>query len=421
MTETNEILKEAVPLLVAGLGGLAVGIEREWSAKVLSKEERFAGVRTFLLLGLSGALGELLILHSAVAAGSILMGGVVLLIISAYSFTAYRNRIDATTEVAALIVFAAGALAAAGQLTLASALNALTVLVLVEKSRMHGLVYRLQSMELEAATRFAVMALVILPLLPTGPFGPAPGFRPRSLWVIVLIFSGLNFAAYIARKMIGAQRGYRVAGLLGGLISSTGVTLNFSRESRNEPSVKKALAYGVIGACTILLLRVPVILFLFNRPIAIATLPYMSIPFLAGLLIILFSLRVDEGSAEGQSLPNPLQLHSAITLAALFQLGLYLVSFISNKYGASGTLISAAFLGLTDVDALIFTMINIGNDPSRVALAAESIALGVISNTLLKLILALSIGKGEFRRIVGIGLSILLFASIVTLIVVKNM
>lgn len=420
MADYDLILRDGIALLVAGLGGLAVGIEREWSAKVQQKEERFAGVRTFLLIGLSGALGELLVRHSAVTAGSILMGGVALLILCAYGFTALRLHVDATTEVAALIVLGAGAFAAAGQLTLASALNALTALVLIEKSRMHSLVYRLQSMELEAATRFAVMALVILPLLPTGPYGPDPGFRPRNLWIIVLIFSGINFAGYIARKTIGAQRGYRVTGMLGGLISSTGVTLNFARESRNESSVKKALAYGVIGACTVLLMRVPLILFVFNRPVAIATLPYMSIPFLVGLFLILFSLRGEEGSAESQSLSNPLQLRSAITLAALFQLGLYLVSFISTRYGTGGTRLSAALIGLADVDALMFTMISIGKDPSRVALAAQSIAIGVISNTLLKLILALSIGKGEFRKIAGFGLILLLLASVAAVILAIN-
>lgn len=413
MTDLPQTFQEAIPLLVAGLGGLAVGIEREWSARAEGRAERFAGVRTFLLIGLSGGLGGLLIKHSMSIAGAALMAGAVLLIVSAYFVTAFRGHIDATTEVAALLVFGAGAFAAAGQLTLASAINALTALVLVEKSRMHALVYRLQSMELEAGARFAVMALVILPLLPPGPFGPSPGFRPRALWAMVLIFSGLNFTAYIARKVIGPERGYRAAGLLGGLVSSTGVTLTFARESRSESSMKKALAYGVIGACTILMLRVPLLLTVFNRPMALSIVPYVVIPFITGALLFLRSFRTEEGSKDMPALPNPLGLKSAMTMAVLFQGGLYLVSFVSERFGNAGTFVTAALLGLTDVDALIFSMINLTFDPSDVTVAVQAIAIGAISNTFLKFILALTIGKGEFRKIAGTGLAILLAAAIV--------
>ena len=95
--------------------------------------------------------------------------------------------------------------------------------------------------ELEAAARFAVMAVVILPLLPEGPYGPAGGIRPRELWALVLLFAGLSFAGYIARRVVGAKHGYPVAGLLGGLMSSTSVTLAFSRASRDEPKASLAL------------------------------------------------------------------------------------------------------------------------------------------------------------------------------------
>lgn len=417
MENYPKFMEEAIPLLVAALGGLLVGIEREWSARIDGHTERFAGVRTFLLIGISGVLGVFLMKHGAVIAGGALMAGITLLIVCAYFVSAYRGRIDATTEVAALLVFGAGAFAGMGQLTLASGINALTALVLVEKTRIHGLVYRLQSLELEAAARFAVMALVILPLLPIGPYGPAPGFRPRSLWIMVLIFSGLNFAGYIARRTIGPERGYRLAGLLGGLISSTGVTLTYARESRRQETIGRALAYGVIGACTILLARVPAVLMIFNPSMALAVIPYMAIPFMTGAVLFLVSRRQPTISGELPPPPNPLDLKSAMLMATLFQAGLYLLAFEAQQFGDTGILVTAALLGLMDMDALTFAMISLGTDPQQAPIAGQAIAVGVLSNTALKTILAASIGKGQFRRTAGVSLAILTAACAAGLLV----
>ena len=161
----SELAQTLVRLAVAAIGGLAVGIEREWSAKLEKKGTRFGGVRTFLLLGLLGGIAPV-VGAEAPGAGLLLLGAGAALVAFAYLTTAWRGAIDATTEVAGVVVLAAGALAGTGQLVLASAVFATVALVLVEKSRMHAAVERLRSEELEAAARFAVLALVILPLLP---------------------------------------------------------------------------------------------------------------------------------------------------------------------------------------------------------------------------------------------------------------
>jgi uncharacterized membrane protein (DUF4010 family) len=112
----------------------------------------------------------------------------------------------------ALVVIAAGVVAGAGVHQLASGVIAVTTLLLVEKSRLHSLVARLDDITLRAAARFAVMALVVLPLLPDGPYGPLGGIRPRELWALVLFFSGLSFVGYFARRVAGPGRGYLVTG-----------------------------------------------------------------------------------------------------------------------------------------------------------------------------------------------------------------
>ena len=131
------------------------------------------------------------------------------------------------------------------------------MLLLVEKSRLHSLVRKIDDVGLRSGVRFAVMALVVLPLLPEGPFGPFGGVRPRQLWLLVLFFSGLSFAGYVARRIAGTGRGYLVTGLLGGLVSSTNVTFTFARSSRTDPALEGALALGAVAANAMLFPRLP--------------------------------------------------------------------------------------------------------------------------------------------------------------------
>ena len=143
-----------------------------------------------------------------------------------------------------------------GPFRLASAIIALETLLLVEKSRLHALVQRIDDVELRAGVRFAVMACVILPLLPEGPYGPLGGIRPRELWALVLFFSALSFLGHVARRLVGPGHGYLVTGLIGGLVSSTNVTFTFARLSRGDPALERALAFGAVGANAVLYPRV---------------------------------------------------------------------------------------------------------------------------------------------------------------------
>ena len=191
---------EAVRLLIAALGGAAVGLERQWSGHAEGPAARFAGIRTFTMLGTVGGLSGWLWTADASVSAAILLAGAVAIVATAY-VAGSRHDIDGTTEVAALLVLAAGVLAGMGSVRIASGIVALLTLLLVEKSRLHAMVERIDDVGLRSGVRFAVMALVILPLLPTGPYGPLGGIRPRELWALVLFFTGLSFAGYLARRL----------------------------------------------------------------------------------------------------------------------------------------------------------------------------------------------------------------------------
>ncbi len=397
-------LEGALGMLAAALGGAAIGVEREWSGHASGSKARFAGVRTFTLLGgLAGVVGQLWVAGHELPA-AILLAAAAVLVLAGYA-VASRHDVGGTTEAAALVVLAAGFLAGTGNLAYASGVVALTTLVLIEKSRLHALVKRLDDEELRAAARFAVMAVVILPLLPTGPYGPLGGLRPRELWILVLIFSGLSFAGYIAQRVVGSQYGYTATGLLGGLVSSTSVTLTFARLSHRDARLGVPLTLGAVAASSVMFLRMLVALSILHSDLAAAVLPYVVAPLAVGAIAVAIGLRGlgPEASPAGES-KNPLQLRAALEMAALFQVVLVLVHIARERFGATGLLVSGFVLGLTDVDALVVSMAKTTASGAPVADAAHAVVLGAVANTLLKLGIAAIIGAAAFRWRVALAL-----------------
>jgi len=416
-------LKDALGILIAALGGTAVGLEREWSGHATGPSARFAGIRTFSLLGLLAGLAGWLWANGLQILAAVLLAGCAGLIVAAY-IAASRVEVDGTTEVTAFVVLAAGVVAGMYELRLASATVAITTLLLVEKSKLHSLVERIDDASLRAGFRFAVMAVVILPMLPVGPFGPLGGIRPRQLWAMVLFFSALGFAGYITRRAVGPRRGYPLAGMLGGIISSTNDTLSFARASRNEVDADVPLALGVVGACAVMCVRVSVATAVLNPSVSIALVPYLIGPFVAAALIAGWGiLRRKKGMASDEksaaSPSNPLQFASALQMAVLFQIVLFVVRWAQNTWGETGVFASAGILGLTDIDALVVSMAKDSGAQLAAELAARAIAIGVLANTLLKLFIGIAFGLRQFRRIVSINLFTVALACAISLALLR--
>ncbi len=394
----------AIRLGIAALAGLAVGVEREWSGHASGPAARFAGVRTFFLLGtIAGVAGWLLETgEPIIAAALILVTGA--FVVAAYFIAASRTTeaIDGTTEAAALLILGIGLLAGVGHLRIASGAAAVVVFALGEKEVIRRFIGRIGQQEMRATFQFAVLALVILPLLPAGPYGPYDTIRPRTLWIVVLLFSGLNFLGYLARKSAG-KRGYPLLGALGGLVSSTAVTFNFARQSRSNPANAVPLAIGTVAASTILVPRILILTLILNAALLPSAALGLAPVFAAGVILILLawrSLRDGVPSEPPSSPDNPLQLKSAIQMALAFQVVLLLLAVMRHQFGDSGVMASAALLGLTDMDALTFGMNRIAESPDLVSLAARAITLGVIVNSLFKGALAGILGVRRFRWMV---------------------
>lgn len=232
----------------------------------------------------------------------------------------------------------------------------------------------------------------------------------------MLFFSGLSFLGFLARRAFGAHRGYAVAGVLGGLVSSTSVTLTFSRLSRTGKAEGLALAAGVLGANVVLFPRVLLASVVLAPSLAAALWPAFVAPMVIGLVLFVRGLR-HQGSTAGASGPgNPLEIRAALQMAVLFQLVLFGVAFAEAQFGAAGLYGSAAVLGLTDVDALTVSMAQRAAADTPAAIAATALTLGILANTLVKTVIALVVGRGDFRWMATAGLGLLAVALSLSLV-----
>lgn len=311
-------------IAIAALGGAAVGVDRQRAYRD-NEPGAIGGLRTFTLIGTVAGVCGFLIANALIALGVVILASTAAMVLIV-RLGAGRIPRDATTEVAAMAVLVSGVTAGLGHLGIAAALYAWTLLLLIEKSWLHALVNRIGLIELEAAAQFAAMGLIILPLLPSGDFGPRGILNLRSLWTLVLIFSGISFAGYLARKAMGAKIGWVVTGLIGGLISSTQVALSFSRDSRSHPESCVPLSGGVMAATSVPMFRVCILCLLLRPALAIATFVYVIAPLSIGVLFTVYSLRRPSSERASLEEKNPLRVLTAAYLALIFIAAQYLVT-----------------------------------------------------------------------------------------------
>jgi len=394
--------------------GLLLGIERERSG---THDLLFGGVRTFALIALLGAVGAFA--HAEV--GIVWLApatfvGIAAFVLASYTVTAPKGEVGLTSEVSALLAFALGFLCGLGNIAVASATAVAALMLLVLKESLRGLAARLEPPDLAATLKFAVISLIILPLLPNEAFGPPPFdvVNPYKVWWMVVLIAGLNFIGYVLVKWLGNEHGLGVTGLLGGLVSSTAVTLSFSQRSRVEPAQSSAFAVAIVVAWTVMFARVVIMVGIVNRavvrPLALTLGLMAAVSGVAAWTLWRRSRSKKTGSLAPGA--NPFELGQAIRFGLLF--GVVTVGSRAAEiyFGDAGLYLAGALAGLTDVDAITLSMANLaGEQPEKTSVAALAIAIAVVSNTLVKSALAASLGSPALRRSVAIVTAALLAAA----------
>ncbi|BCX81043.1 hypothetical protein MIT9_P0621 [Methylomarinovum caldicuralii] len=409
-------------LLIALALGFLIGLERGWSKRELEPGRRIAGIRTFGLIALLGALTMLLARESSLWVITLAFAGLGVLIAAVTYVEAQKTgEYGITTEVAAFIAFVLGALTMTPHVKLAAAAAVITTIVLGTKPVLHAWIRRLSPEELQAVFKLLLISVVLLPILPNRTFDPWNALNPYEIWWMVVLISAISFLGYFAIKIAGPGRGVLLTGLLGGLVSSTAVTLNLSRLARLQPGSERLLAGGIVIASTTMFVRILIVTLLL-RPLLTE---YLAAPLLAmtaaGYLGTWQLVRRRDGQAAvsgAQSgLRNPFELDTALGFGLFLAFILWLTQVLRQWIGEAGVYLTAVLSGLTDVDAITLSLTRLAEDPALLAVAVRGILLAAVVNTLVKGGMAAVIGGwrlgtavgGVFLGQIAVGIAILLW------------
>ena len=294
----------------------------------------------------------------------------------------------------------------------------MVTLLLSIKRRLHGFVQKVSSEDLFATLKFLLVAVIILPLLPDQTFGPLDVLNPRSIGYMVVLIAGVSFVGYVAIRVRGAGKGMVLTGLVGGLVSSTAVTLASASRARQEPALAGACALAVMAASTIMVGRVLVLTALVQRPLAGMLLVPLGAMMVAGLGVSAWAWHqgMKSGEAEGQlGVANPFELSSAFKFALLYA-GILMLSKAAHTYlGPQAILLAGALAGTTDVDAITLSMARLSGEGLSMEIAATTVLIAVASNTVVKAVLAGVTGGLAFGKRVAIGFAWMLAAGLLGL------
>jgi uncharacterized membrane protein (DUF4010 family) len=398
---------EPSTLLLEKLGislllGLLVGLQRE------HVNHGMAGLRTFPLITVLGTVAATLGLSFGgwiVAAAMVGLVGV--------SFFPGLVRLRSkdpdpgiTTNVAVLLMFCVGALLAIDKMTAVGIAVGGGVAVLLQfKPELHGFAARLGDADLRAIMQFVLIACIILPVLPRGTFGPLAVFDPFEAWLLVVLIVGMNLGGYILYKFCGAGAGTLLAGILGGMISSTAATVSYSRAARHDPAHVRVAAVVIMIATTVAFLRVLTLIAVVSPEFllhALAPIALLTMVTLVSLLVLWRRVRREPPAVPNPQ--NPTQLRPAIFFAAMYVLVLFALAATKKYVGGHAVYGVAALSGLTDLDAVTLSTARLVKDGAVVAAQGwRMVVLASLANLLFKAgVVAVLAGGRLFRLILAL-------------------
>jgi uncharacterized membrane protein (DUF4010 family) len=390
----------AVPLeaFATALGiGLLVGMERE------RRPDSAAGLRTFALVAMLGCLFALLTEKT----GGPWMLVVGLLVISvamvASNFSAQQEEKfrGFTSEAAIIITYGLGAAVWFGYATLAVMLAIATTVLLYFKAELRHISEKMTPKDINSILQFAVLSLVILPILPSQDYGPYNALNPRQIWWMVVLISGLALAGYLALRIVGARHGAALLGIFGGLASSTATTMMFSRHARELGHLVRMAAIVILIANVMVMIRLGLV----SSVVAPALITQIAIVFACGIVpgvvMSLYGWKILNAAGElpMPEVKNPTELRTAISFGLLYAVVLLASAWLQDIAGNKGLYIVALASGLTDADASVLStlrMFNLEKISSGEAVIAVTLAL--MANLAFKIGLVITIGGGKLAR-----------------------
>jgi len=369
-------------LAVALALGFLTGLERE-SVKAEHQKLVFGGVRTHPIIGLFGFGCAWLFQMGATFMLPAGLLSVVILATIAYSAKIRAERFGSTTEFSALLTFVVGALALLADIWVSMALGVVNAILLSEKAKLETFVENLNKAEFLATLKFLLVTLIILPVLPDQPYTRFQ-INPSTVWKMVIIVSTVGFVGYVLTRRLGARVGLWLSGLLGGIVSSTAVTVASGRMAQRDPGRALEALQASLFAGSVMYIRILVIIAIVN-PAYVAMLWWkLGALALAGVLLAL--LLKGSGSRaeteEGPDVQNPFEITPAIVFALLFMALSVITMLVRSTAGDVGILTLSVLVGVIDIDPFVVSLIQGPGLGETLAVSGTLIAM--MSNTLAK-------------------------------------
>ena len=395
--------------LAAALGiGFIIGMQRENSYS-RRKSRHPAGLCSFSIVSLCGALtcylGELMESLAPFVTGLIVVG---LLLVASHVAYGLSNRDNGgpagvTTSTALIMVYLLGALCWFNRLLEACILMIVLLGLLAIKRQLHDFAHKLSSEDIIATVKFAVISLMILPFLPNKAFGP-PGLEvlnPHTIWLFVVFISGIGFVGYVLIKLVGPGKGIWLTGLLGGLASSTALTLNLAGRSVDNEQYAADFTVGIVLSWSVMYARLYLICVFLVPSLALPLLAPLLVPVIPGLAYAAY-LKIHESKNHLQKTSdfnNPFKLLPAVKFGFVFTLVMFLAN-AARVYLGSGALIACSFLGgAAEMDAVAFSLIDMCR---KATLENHSLILALLfaslANTVTKGGIVYFLGAKAMRR-----------------------
>jgi uncharacterized membrane protein (DUF4010 family) len=411
-----------VSLGLAAAAGLLIGLERERAAPETSGDTFLGGARTHPLFALVGGVATLASRELGPSVLLVSLLALVALLLVNYHGDVQRDRgRGITSEAAFLLSFLLGALActsgvvepASRRIVVVAGVAVVATFLLSAKPTTHRLAHTLSREDVASTLKFLIVAVVVLPLLPDRTFGPLEVLNPYDVGRLMVLISALSFVGYAGIRLLGPERGLGLTGVVGGLVSSTAVTLSMAGRARERAELGVPAALAVVLASTIMFVRVYAIVAVVNPALATEVAFPMAAATVAGLVASLSLWRHSRRTGAGGApvaFKNPFELAQAVKFALLFAVVLLGSKAAAVHLGAPGTYAAGVLAGSTDVDAITLSMARLAGAEVTPQVAATTIFLGAASNTVVKAVMSGVIGGWAFGRRVAAALLGMLLA-----------
>lgn len=389
--------------------GLLIGIERERS-KGEGPQRAVAGLRTFALVSLAGALG----IWIGGVYVFIATGAIVGVLIGIGYLRSVETDPGLTTEIAMVVTFLLGGLAIR-EPRLAAALAVIVTILLAFRRPAHDWVKNvLTDAEVRDGLLLAAAALVILPLAPAQPIDPWSVVQPRKLWMLAVLIMAINAAGYVALRALGPKTGLSLAGLLSGFVSSTATIGAMGARTKSQPDLHKGAVAGAAASSVATVVQLTIVVGLLSTPTLMLLAPSLLASGLAAVVYAgIFALRSFRETSAGEAPKGrPFDPKTALIFVLVVGLTLTIAALLTHWLGDRGLMFAAAVAGFTDAHAAAISSASMAaSGRTQAQFAALAALVGFTTNTVSKIVVAFSLGDRRYAFELAPGLILMALAA----------